>query len=96
MKVLRHGHRVGSRRVGRPARLTSRPGMATRRVRMVRATVSSSAPRMPPRMLVQRIMLWASTAHCSHAEFAEKLPEGTCSSPAPSLRSLMASSTTAW
>ena len=35
-------------------------------------------------MAVQRIRLWASTAHCSHAELAWKLPEGMCSSPAPS------------
>ena len=37
---LAHGHRAGSRRTGRPLRLTSRPGRAKRRVRMVRVTVS--------------------------------------------------------
>ena len=33
---------------------------------------------------VQRIMLCARTAHCNHALLARKLPDGTCSSPAPS------------
>ena len=42
MKVSAHGHRSGRRRVGRPARLTSRPGRPIRRVRMVRATTSSA------------------------------------------------------
>ena len=40
--------------------------------------------------------LWASTAHCSQAALAKNLPDGQCSSPAPSLRSRMASSTVAW
>ena len=82
--------------MGRPARLTSRPGSAISRVRMVRATVSSPSTRASLMMAVHRIRLWASTAHCSHAELAWKLPEGTWSSPAPSLRSRMASSTAAW
>jgi hypothetical protein len=39
-KVVAHGHRAGSRRVHRRLRLTSRPGRAIRRVRMVAVTVS--------------------------------------------------------
>ena len=48
---------------------------------MVRATVSSSSARMSPRMTVQRIRLWASTAHCSQAELAWKLPGGDVVEP---------------
>ena len=59
-----------------PLRFTSRPGRAMSRVRMVRATVSSSSGVTSPRMAVQRIRLWASTAHCSQAELAWKLPGG--------------------
>src|SRR5215212_1912292 len=44
---------------------------------------------------VQRVRLLASTAHCNQAPLALKLPDGTWSMPAPSLRSRMASSTTA-
>lgn len=38
----------------------------------------------------------ARTAHCIHALLAWMFPEGRCSSPAPSLRSRIASLTTAW
>ena len=41
---------------------------------MVRATISWSSTRTLPRMVVQRIRLWASTAHCSQARLAWKLP----------------------
>ncbi len=77
-----------------PARLTRRPGTAMWRVRTVRATACSTGPTTPS-VAVQRRRLWASTAHCSQALLALKWPEGTCSLPAPSVRSRMASSTTA-
>ena len=94
VKVVAHGHRVGSRSVSRPARLTSRAGSARSRVRIVRATISWSVW-WPPRWAVQRIMLWARIAIWNHAEFAENTPDGRCSSPALALRSRIASSTTA-
>ena len=72
--------------MGRPARLTSRPGRLISRVRTVRATVKWSSTRTLPRVVVQRIRLWASTVHCSQAELAWKLPDGTCSRPAPSFQ----------
>ena len=50
---------------------------------MVRATVSSPSTRTSPRMAVQRIRLWASTAHCSQAELAWKLPGGDVVEPGP-------------
>ena len=95
MNDVAHGQLVGIRSVGRPDRLTSRPGIARIRVRKVRATTSWLSTRILPAIAVQRIRLWARTAHCNHAELAWKLPDGTCSSPAPSLRSRIASSTTA-
>src|ERR1019366_9337647 len=49
-----------------------------------------------PRPTVQRTRLWASTAQASQAALAKNWPDGQCSSPAPSLRSRMASSTLAW
>ncbi len=49
VKVAAHGHRAGSRRAGRPLRLTSRPGSARTRVRRVRVTVSCSSGWTPPR-----------------------------------------------
>ena len=79
-----HGQLVGIRSVGRPDRLTSRPGMASSRVRNVRATTSWLSTRTFPAIAVQRIMMCARTAHCNHALLARKLPDGTCSSPAPS------------
>ena len=51
-----------------------RAGTARIRVLTVRATVSAST--VSPMVAVQRMRLWASTVHCSQAEFAEKLPEG--------------------
>ena len=89
VKVWPSGQRWGSRRVG-PARLRSRPGRLIRRVRIVRATVSSAPTRTSPKVAVRRIRLWASTVHRSHAELGWKLPDGTWSSPAPSLMSRMA------
>ena len=85
----------GPRSVMVPARLTRRAGRAIRRVRTVRATVAWPTGPNSPMVAVQRRRLWASTAHCSHALLALKLPEGACSMPAPSFRSRMASSTTA-
>src|SRR4051794_33833941 len=79
--VLAHGQLVGIRKAGRPERLTSRPGIARSRVRRVRATTSWFSWRTLPAIAVQRIMLWARTAHCSHAELAWKLPDGTWSRP---------------
>ena len=81
--------------VGR-LRLTSRPGRARSRVRMVRVTVSWSSGWTSPSRAVQRMRLWASTAQPSQAALAKNRPDGQCSSPAPSLRSRMASSTVAW
>ncbi len=46
-------------------------------------------------MAAQRHRLWASTAQANQAPLALKLPEGQCSSPEPSLMSLMAGSTVA-
>ena len=43
----------------------------------MRATTSWFSTRALPRVAVQRIMLWARTAHCSQAELAWKLPDGT-------------------
>ena len=65
-------------------------------MRTVRATTRCSSGVISPNMAVQRMRLWARTAHTSQAALALKLPEGTCSMPAPSFRSLMASSTVAW
>jgi hypothetical protein len=45
---------------------------------------------------IQRSRLWARVAMTSQAALARKLPEGQWRSPAPSLRSRMASSQTAW
>ncbi len=73
VNVSAQGHRAGSRRVGRPLRLTSRPGMANRRRAMVAATVSLGG--MPPMRAVQRAMLWANTANASHAALAAKRPD---------------------
>jgi len=75
------GQRAGARRVRVPERFTIRAGTARMRVRTVRATVSASTG--SPMVAVQRMRLWASTVHCSQAELAEKLPEGSV--PARSL-----------
>src|SRR5260370_966664 len=56
------GQPRGPRRVGVPARLTRRPGSAMSRVRMVRATVSSSTGPTSPMVAVHRMRLLASTA----------------------------------
>ncbi len=64
-------------------------------MRTVRATVSWSSGVISPSMAVQRMRSWASAAHTSHAALAKKCPDGTCSRPAPSFRSRMASSTVA-
>ena len=94
-KAPAQGHSSGARSVGRPERLTSRPGTDKNRVRTVRATVSCSSGVMSPSMALQRMRSCASTAHTSHAALAKKCPEGTCSRPAPSFRSRIASSTVA-
>jgi hypothetical protein len=52
--------------------LTSRPGTASKRVRTVAATVSSSSGVIPPSIVVERRRSWASTAQTSHAELAKK------------------------
>ena len=59
----------------RPLRLTSRPGRASRRVRMVRVTVSWSSGWTPPRRAVQRMRLWASTAQAEPGGVGEE-PSG--------------------
>ena len=41
---------------------------------MVRATINWSSTRALPMMVVQRIRLWARTAHCSQTLLAWKLP----------------------
>ena len=88
-----------SRRAGaairRRAERVIRPGRASRVRRRVLATTGS--PRAPrPMAATQRSRLWARVAITSQAALAGNLPEGQCRSPAPSLRSRMASSTTAW
>ncbi len=82
VKAFAHGQLVGIRSVGRPLRLTIRPAMVSSRVRTVRATTSWFSTRTLPVIAVQRIMLWARTAHCNQALLAWKLPEGMCSRPA--------------
>ena len=57
MNAVAVGQLVGMRRVGRPERLTSRPGMLRCRVRIVRATISWFWIRMSPTIAVQRIRL---------------------------------------
>jgi hypothetical protein len=49
---------------------------------------------IPPSPAVQRVTLWASIASAAHADFVAKFPDGQCAN-GPSLRSRMASSTTA-
>ena len=82
---------AGGRSQGRDAGAVDEAGgHGEERVLTVRATVSGSTG--SPMVAVQRMRLWASTAHWSQAPLAEKLPEGQWSSPEPSLRSRMASS----
>ncbi len=64
-KTPTHGHSSGVRNVGRPDRLTRRPGTQTMQRRTLRATVSWSLGVISPSNAVQRIRSWASTAHKS-------------------------------
>jgi hypothetical protein len=54
------GHRSGNRKIVRPARLTSRPGMASSRVRMVRVAVNSSPELMSPMVAVRILCTWSN------------------------------------
>lgn len=52
VNALAHGQWIGIRRVGRPERLTSRPGIARSRVRRVRATINWFSTRTRPAIAV--------------------------------------------
>lgn len=81
VSVWVQGHRAGSRRVGRPLRLTSRAGTASRRRATVAATVSLWGGCVRPMRAVQRAKLWAKAAQASQAALAVKLAEGLWARP---------------
>ena len=66
-----------------------RPGTDKSLVRMLRAMRLSSGV-TSPNTAVHLMRSWASTAHMRHAAFAKNSPDGTCSRPEPSFRTLMA------
>ena len=66
VNCVSQGQRAGYRRVGVPERFTATAARATSRVRRERFVAADA----PARVSVQWPMLWASTAHASHAQFA--------------------------
>ena len=88
------GQRVGRWSWVRRDRWVSLPGMAMYFRLMVLATTAPLCP--SPRAAIQRIRLWARVASTDQAALAVKVPDGQWAIPAPSFRSRMANSTTAW
>ena len=97
MNDCAHGHRSGRRSDQSPGSVDEAPGNGEHPGADVagdgQAIVGLDDRRVAA---VQRNRLWASTAQASQAALAKNRPDGQCSSPAPSFRSRMASSTVAW